>query len=127
MAKSADSTVLDGSLEIIRGLTTPRVVLCNAEPTDFNDATVTKGLTLYDASAAVTFSTISSSGSDRVFTVNSPAAALDVDHSDTGTHVALVDNTGSTLRFVTTCANVSVDAAGTVTIGSWTITATQPT
>ena len=125
MAKSVHDDVLDGALNIIKNNCT-RMVLCNAQPTTYTEANATYALADVTM-ASGDFTAANGDTSGRKLTV-AAKAAVDVDVTDPGgtNHIALLDVTNSKLLYVTTTADVAVDAAGTVDIGAWDIEIADP-
>lgn len=116
MAKSVHDDVLDGALNIIKNNCT-RMVLCSAQPTTYAEANATYALAdVTMASGDFTIANGDTSG--RKLTV-AAKAAVPVDVTGTGNHVALLDVANSKLLYVTTCAAQAVGAGGTVDMGSW--------
>lgn len=116
MAKSVHDDVLDGALNIIKNNCT-RMVLCSAQPTTYTEANATYAL------ADVTmvsgdFTAANGNTSGRKLTI-AAKAAVPVDVTGTGNHVALLDVTNLKLLYVTTCTSQAVGAGGTVDIGTW--------
>jgi hypothetical protein len=126
MAKTVHDDVLDAALNYIKNNAT-RLTLCNAQPTTYTEANATFAL------ADVTIDTGDFTGpangdtSGRKIAVNAQTG-VDVDVTDAGgtNHVALLDVVNSKLLYVTTAADVAVDAAGTVDIGAWDIEIADP-
>lgn len=101
------------------------MVLCSQEPTTYAEATSTYAL----ADVAMTggdFTKADAAGGGRQVTV-AAKSGITPDANGTGTHVALVQSSGSTLRYVTTCPSQAVDTGIPVDIGSWKITLADPT
>lgn len=124
MAKSVADSVLDGAHNIVKNNCT-RMCLCSAEPT-----TYTQAITTYELADVVMasgdFTNADGDTNGRKQTVAAKTAVA-VDASGTGTHVALVDVTGTALLRVTTCTSVAVTAGGTVDFGSWKAEIADPT
>lgn len=123
MAKSVHDDVLDGALSIIKNNCT-RMVLCNAQPTTYTEGNTT--FALADVTmASGDFTAANGDTSGRKLTV-AAKAAVTVDTSGTGTHIALLDVSGTKLLYVTTTTSTAVAAAGTVDIGSWKVEIADP-
>ena len=115
MAKWQNDTGLDQALTWFSDC--DLIILCSAQPTTYAEATATYAL----ADGVPTFAAIANGDtSGRKRTVQA-VSGVDVDSSGTGNHVALCKSGDTTLRYVTTCASVAVDAAGTVDFGAWDI------
>lgn len=116
MAKSVHDDVLDGALNIIKNNCT-RMVLCSSQPTTFTEGNAT--FALADATmASGDFTAANGDTSGRKLTI-AAKAAVPVDVTGTGNHVALLDVTNSKLLYVTTCPAQAVGAGGTVDFGAW--------
>lgn len=116
MAKSVHDDVLDGALNIIKNNCT-RMTFCSAQPTTFTEANAT--FALADVTMATgDFTNANGDTSGRKGTVTAKAA-VPVDVTGTGNHIALLDVTNSKLLYVTTTASQAVGAGGTIDIGSW--------
>jgi hypothetical protein len=122
MAKSVHDDVLDGALNIIKNNAT-RMTLCNAQPTTYTEGNAT--FALADVTASGDFTVANGTTSGRKATV-AAKAAVPVDSSGTGNHIALLDVANSKLLYVTTTSSTAVAAAGTVDIGSWVIEIADP-
>lgn len=124
MAKAVHDDVLDGALNIIKNNAT-RMTLCNAQPTTYTEGNAT--FALADVTMTGTdFTNANGTTSGRKTTV-AAKAAVPVDTTGTGTHVALLDVANSKLLYVTTCASQGVSSGGTVDIGSWVVEIADPT
>lgn len=115
MAKNLPDAGMDAALTWYTDA--DKMVLCSAQPTTYAEANATFAL----ADVAPTFDAIANGDTSGRKRRSQAKTAVDVDSTGTGTHVALVKTGDSTLRAVTTCSSVSVDAAGTVDIGAWDI------
>jgi hypothetical protein len=115
--------VLDGALNIIKNNAT-RMTLCNAEPTTFTQANAT--FALADVTmASGDYTAADGDTSGRKLTV-AAKAAVPVDTTGTGNHIALLDVANSKLLYVTTAASTGVSSGGTVDIGSWKVEIADP-
>lgn len=123
MAKSVHNDVLDAALdEIINNAT--RMTICSAEPTSYTEANATYAL----ADQTITsgdFTKADGDTSGRKATV-AAQSGVTVDTTGTGTHLALLDVTGTRLLYVTTTASQAVAASGTADIGAWDIEIADP-
>ncbi len=122
MAKSVDDAVLDGALNIIKNGST-RMVLCSAQPTTYTEGNATYALA--DVTVAPADLVVSGTAG-RTLTV-AAKAGVTVDAGGTGNHICLLNVASTRLDYVTTTTATAVAAAGTVDIGSWTITLADPT
>lgn len=93
------------------------MVLCSAQPTTYTELVTTYAL----ADATPTFDAIANGDTSGRKRRVQAKTGVDVDANGTGNHVGLGKASGTTLRAVTTCTGVAVDAAGTVDIGAWDI------
>lgn len=116
MAKSVHDDVLDGALNIIKNNCT-RMVLCSAQPTTYTEANATYALADVTM-ASGDFTAANGDTSGRKLTI-AAKAAVPVDVTGTGNHVALLDVANLKLLYVTTCTSQAVGAGGTVDIGTW--------
>lgn len=104
-----------------------RMVVCSAEPSDYNDA-----LNVVDlATATLTPGdgndfTHANDTSGRKTTV-SAKAGVTIDHSGDATHVALLRTGDTSLRYITTCTLQALVAAGTVDFPAWKVNIKDPT
>ncbi len=115
MAKNLPDAGMDAALTWYTDA--DKMVLCSAQPTTYTEANATFAL----ADVAPTFDAIANGDTSGRKRRSQAKTGVDVDSTGTGTHVALVKTGDTTLRAVTTCPSVSVDAAGTVDIGAWDI------
>ena len=113
MAKSITDAVLDAMLAAAEG---DRISVCSAEPTTGTQAATTYFL----AGTTLTGGDFTKANGDTSGRKNTLAAKNGVSITNTGTatHVAIYDNTGPTLKRVTTCTSQALTAGGTVDIGS---------
>lgn len=123
MAKTVHDDVLDGALNIIKNNAT-RMTLCDGQPTTYTEGNAT--FALADVTMTGTdFTVANGTTSGRKATVTAKAA-VPVDTSGDGDHIALLDVANSKLLYVTTTSPTAVAAAGTVDIGSWVIEIADP-
>lgn len=94
-----------------------KMTLCSAQPTTYTEGNATYAL----ADVAPTFDAIANGDTSGRKRRSQAKTGVDVDTNGTGNHVALLKTGDTTLRAVTTCTGVAVDAAGTVDIGAWDI------
>ena len=123
MAKACSSAVLDGLLDIVSGCN--KYIICAGQPTTYTDANVTKNLASIAISGAAF--TKADSGSNRQSTVGAQTA-LTVNAAGTGDHIALINTTDSSLRYVTTIGTArAIALTDTVNSAAFVITVNQPT
>lgn len=117
MAKSANSIIMDGALDVIA--TATKQIICSAQPTNYTEANSTYNLASVTM-AGGDFTKAAGDVSGRKVTVAAKSGVL-ITTSGTATHVALVRLSDSTLLLVTTCTSLALTANGsnTVNIPSW--------
>jgi hypothetical protein len=121
MAKAADDTVLDGTLNVIDNAS--RMVATSAQPANFAgiaavalaDVVMTPGTDFTDANGDT---------NGRKTTV-AAKSGVNVDSSGTATHITLDD--GATLLFVTTCTSQALTSGNTVNFPAWKVEVGDPT
>ena len=123
MAKSVNDAVLDAALNYIK-TSADRLVFCSAEPANFAGVAA---VSLADVAVTTADFTGPANGdtSGRKLTVAAKAGVA-VDTAGTGNHVAVVDDSGSLLLYVTTTASTAVASGGTVDLGTWKIEIADP-
>ena len=123
MAKAAPNATLDSLFDYIDQSTA--MVVCSAEPADYAGVAA-----VALATAAMTpdtdFTKADAVGGGRQLTV-AAKSATPITNSGTATHIALVRDADTTLRYVTTCASQTLVAGNTVNIPAWTIAIGDPT
>ena len=121
MAKWQNDNILDAALNYIKD-NTISVVLCNAQPATYAEASTTignGGHAMATASVAANDMLIDDgSFSGRKITIPQ-CTDVTVDETDSATHVALISDTE--LIYVTTCISQSLTAGNLVTIPAWEI------
>lgn len=122
MAKKVDNSVLDAPLDFLAN-NSEREVLCSAEPTDYANVST---VALADAALTSGDFTISDGDTSGRKTTIAAKAGTAIDTTGQSTHIALVDDTNSILRYVSTAPSTSLDSSGTVDIGSWKIEIADP-
>lgn len=123
MPKFAPIEVNDAPLDVVALAT--RQIACSAQPTTYAEAL---SYALADASfSSGDFTKAAGSVSGRRLTMAAKSGVL-IDASGTATHVALVSDDDSKLRYVTTCAPLPLTANGTNTCSmpSWGIEQRAP-
>jgi hypothetical protein len=115
MAKHLPDAGMDAALTYYTDA--DKMTLCSAQPTTYTEGNTTYAL----ADVAPTFDAIANGDTSGRKRRMQAKTAVDVDANGTGNHVALLKTGDTTLRAVTTCTGVAVDAAGTVDIGAWDI------
>lgn len=123
MAKSVSDLVLDAALDYLSANVT-RMTLCSAQPTTYTEGNATYALADVTL-AGGDFTKANGDTSGRKTTIGAKAGVT-VDVTGTGTHVALLNVTGTALLYVTTCTSQAVGAGGTVDFGSWKIEIADP-
>ena len=129
MAKRCHADMLDAALNILKNNVT-RMTLCSAEPTTYAEGNATYALadvTLVSADLVVAAGD-GAGNTPRKCTIAAQNSVL-IDTTGAGTHVALLDVTGSRLLYVTTCTSINVTANGsnTVNFPAWKIELGAPT
>lgn len=122
MAKAMNDAGADAALDYWTDA--DLMIACSAQPTSYAEATSTYALADV-AMAGGDFTKTNGDTSGRKVTV-AAKSAVDVDVTGDTTHVALVKTGDTTLRYVTTCATVALDASGTVNFGAWDIEIADP-
>ena len=118
-AKFSDASVLDALLNKIA--TSVNITVCSAQPANYAGiAAVTLATTTLTSGD---FST-GASGLSQVLTI-AQKSSISITTSGTAVYIALDD--GVTFLEGTLCTSQALTSGGTVTIPSWTVTATQPT
>lgn len=124
MPKQAPDATIDAMLDVIAGANVMHAI--SAYAMDDTYATVT-GNSLADvAMAGGDFTKAAGDTSGRKVTV-AAKSGVTVDASGTATHVALVNSTGSTVRYVTTCTSQALTSGNTVNFPSWKVEVNDPT
>jgi len=128
MAKSVHNNVLDAMLNYIVD-ECDQLCVCSAEPTTFAEATSTYMLAISSVQDISSTAPADGDVSGRKVTIPenfSESTALTITNGGTATHVALVDQVGSILLYVTTCTSQSLIASGNVTVPAWDIEVRDP-
>jgi hypothetical protein len=120
MGKATPDATLDAMLTAAEGT---NIHACSAEPTTFTEATATFKL------ASDTVGSYTKAGGTPSGRQNTQAGTTGstIDSTGTATHVAVTTTTGSVLELVTTCTSQALTSGGTVDIGSFAHTLTDPT
>lgn len=120
MAKSIPDTNLDEMLTVVEGT---NIHVCSAEPTTYTEATTTFNL------ATDTVGTYTKGAGTPSGRQNNQAGTTVTSITSTGvaTHVAITTTTGTVLELVTTATSQALTSGGTVDIGSFLHTITDPT
>ena len=116
MAKWVAGDVLDGALQIVSGAT--HMLALPSQPLDFGAAWA--GRLADVAMTPADFALATGTGSGRRLDVAGKAGAT-VQAAGTADHVALVDQPGGRLLYVTTCPAQALATGGTVTFDGWSI------
>ena len=122
MAKAAPDAMIDASLDYAAGST--KLVVCSAQPTTYAEANATYALA--DVVIDSGDFTKADDTSGRKVTIGAQSA-VPIDTTGTATHVALIETSGSTLRYVTTCTSQALVSGGTVDVPAWKINIQDPT
>lgn len=122
MAKVAPNAMIDAALDYVAGCNL--MIACSAEPSSYSDATT--GVDLADVAMAGGDFIKADDISGRKLTMGAKSGVT-IDHSGTASHIALCNSSDSSLRYVTTCTNQVLTAAGTVDFPSWKINIADPT
>lgn len=112
MAKTANSIIMDGALDVIA--TATKQIACSAQPTTYTEANSTYNL------ASVTmapgdFTKAAGDTSGRKITMAAKSGVI-IGTTGTATHIALVRVSDSTLLLVTTCTSQALTANGSNTV-----------
>ncbi len=120
MAKAIPDVTLDAMLTAAQGT---NIHVCSAEPATFTEATATYKL------ASDTVGSYTKAGGSPSGRQNTQAGTTGstIDSTGTATHVAVTTTTGSVLELVTTCTSQALTSGGTVDVGSFAHTITDPT
>lgn len=122
MAKAAPDAMIDASLNYVAAST--KLVVCSSQPTTYNEANSTYALA--DVVIDSGDFAVADDTSGRKVTVAAQSGVA-IDSSGDATHVALIETSGSTLRYVTTCTSQALTAGGTVDVPAWKINIADPT
>ncbi len=94
------------------------MILCSAQPATYAEATSTYALADVAMTPDTDFTKADGDSSGRKVTM-AAKSGVNVDASGTGTHIALVRSSDSSLRFVTTCTSQAVTSGNTVNFPAW--------
>ena len=122
MGKVAPDATIDASLDYISG--SDYMTVCAGSPTSFTDC-YTNAL----AKVAISSGSFTKADDTSGRKVDIDAASgVPIDTSGSALAVALVEvESGSTVRYVTTCTEQWIEAGGTVDIPTWKINIQDPT
>ena len=125
MAKATPDAGLDQMADDIIATVT-RQVVCSAQPTTYAEANSTFALADVTVDSG-DFTKANGDTSGRKLTVAAQSGVL-IDTSGTATHIALLDVSGTALKYVTTCTSQALVANGTntVNIPAWDIEVADP-
>lgn len=125
MAKATPDAVLDQMADDLIATVT-RQVVCSAQPTTYTEANSTFALADVTVDSG-DFTKANGDTSGRKVTVAAQTGVL-IDTSGTATHIALLDVSGTALKYVTTCTSQALVANGTntVNIPAWDIEIADP-
>ena len=119
MAVWQNDSMLDAAFDWIRARVT-QMTVCNAQPTNFTEATATYKLA--DVPLSSTDLTIGEGDvNGRKVTIGAKSSVT-IDTTGTASHVALAGSTGATvLLYVTTCVTQALTTGNTVDFPAWRI------
>jgi hypothetical protein len=127
MAKFTPPAILDKMADYIIA-NASREIVCSTQPTNYTEANATYAL----ADVAVDSSDFTKANGDvsgRKVTVAAQSGVL-IDASGSGQHIALVNDTGSELLYVTTVSpsqTLTANGTNTVNVPAWDIEVGGPT
>lgn len=121
MARYAHDDVLDAPLLVIKNNAT-RMVACSTQPADFAGVAA---VALADVAVAATDLVIADGTTGRKLTVAAKSAVA-IDTTGDYAHVALVDDTGERLLWVTTGTGQPLTVGNPANFPAWTITFPDP-
>ncbi len=122
MGKLAPDAMIDSALDYVAGSNYECV--CSGSPTTFVDAYTNLMLARIEVTSG-SFTKEDAAGGGRQVTI-AAKPGITITNSGTALAVAMVETSGSTLRYVTTCTSQALVAAGTVDIPAWVITIGDP-
>lgn len=122
MAKFAPVDTLDGGLDYIDG--SNYMSVCSTQPTTYTEAYTTYMLARVAMAAGDIVIAADVNGQKATM---GEKLAVAITNSGSALHVALMDTSGSTLRYVTTCTYQYLTSGGTVDIPAWKVNCTVPT
>ena len=122
MGNLAPDTMIDASLDYVAG--SNYLVICSGSPTTFTDAYTNLMLAKTPISSG-SFTKADASGGGRQITI-ATKSGITVSSSGTALFVGLVETTGSTLRYGTTCASQVLAVTDIINTSAWTITIGDP-
>lgn len=115
MAKVAPDAMIDSALDYVAGAT--RVTVCSGSPYSYADAMSSGSVLAALPCTSGCFSKADGSPNGRTLTMAARTSAS-ITLSGSALAVCLVDPSGSTLRYVTTCTEQYLVSGGTVDIPS---------
>jgi hypothetical protein len=121
MAKFASNEVLDAALAVVAGAN--RMLLLAGQPASY--AAAQAGALAATAMAPADFTLAAGNGGARQLNV-AARAGLVAQAAGTADHVALVDQAGQRLLYVTTCPAQPLAAGNSVTVASWQVSIGAP-
>lgn len=124
MPKQAPDATIDQMLTYIGGANVMHAI--SAYAMDDTYTTVTTNSLANVSMAGGDFTNAAGDTSGRKVTVAAKTGAS-ITATGTATHVALVNSTGSTVRYVTTCNSQALTSGGTVNFPSWKVEVLDPT
>lgn len=121
MGKWAPDAGIDAALDYYKDA--DLMIVCSAQPTDYNDAVNVKDLASISMVAGDFTKADHTTG--RKVTVAAKSGAT-INHGGTPTHIALCKSGDSTLRYVTVCSGPTLVQGGQVNVPSWKMTLGDP-
>lgn len=124
MAKFVDDTTLDYYLDYIAH--SDVICVCSTQPTNYTEAYTTYKIASSSDLTTASFTIADAAGGGRQVTV-AATSGLSIEDTADALHVALCGQADTTLRYVTTCTQLSLTSGGTVDIPAFVITLGDPT
>ncbi len=119
MAKNIPDSNLDAMLSVVEGT---NIHVCSAQPTTYTEAITTFNL----ATGVVGVYTKANGTPSGRQNTQAGTTGTSISTTGTATHVAITTTTGSVLELVTTCTSQALTSGGTVDIGPFVHTLTDP-
>jgi len=121
MGKLAPDEMIDASLDYVAG--SDMFVVCSGSPSDYSE-TIANLLAAATVTSGCFIKADDTSG--RKITM-SAKTGIDITAGGFAEAVALIEASGSTLRYVTTCTGQQLVSGGTVDLPAWKINIEDPT
>lgn len=125
MVKKVDNSVLDAALNEIK-MKCDLMSVCSAEPATFETAHIEGCDVLGNVAMSATDFTITDGDISGRKVAVALKPSVNVDHTGSASHIALLDTENSTLLYVTTCTTQSLTSGNTVTFPTWDIEIADP-